>query len=382
MFKQSQSSGDQRKPASPSGQRVQQPAAPLRAVRRIRGREAKIALFTRQMATLLHAGLPIMRALETLRRQEKDPPFQRVLDGLTETIRGGGNFSDGLRQYPALFNGLYLSMVRAGEAGGLLTTVLERLAGFMEKSRRTRQKVKAALVYPVIVLIVAVVIVALLMVFVVPKFKGIFNDMLKGAPLPGLTQLVIGLSDFMREHFALFLGGLVVVWAGWSMLRRTTAGGRALDWLALKLPKFGELTIKVAVARFARTLGSLLSSGVPILESLRITREVVGNAHISSALTLVHDRVRDGESLATPLAQASLFPDMVCSMVEVGEETGALDTMLQRVADTYDEEVDNAVAGLTAMIEPLMIAFLAVVVGTIVIALFLPIIGIIENLSG
>jgi type IV pilus assembly protein PilC len=352
-----------------------------KAVKRIPKRDETITLFTRQMATLLSAGLPILKALETLRRQEKQPAFQSVLDGLAENIRSGGTFSDGLRQYPGIFDHLYLSMVRAGEAGGLLTTVLERLSGFMEKSRRTRQKVKAALMYPIIVLIVAAVIVGLLMVFVVPKFKGIFNEMLKGAPLPGLTQFVIGVSDFMQNHFILFISGVVVVFFGVKFARRTPAGAHLFDWLALKLPKFGDLTTKVAVSRFARTLGSLLSSGVPILEALRITRDVVGNSIISKALGQVHDRVRDGETIATPLAQANVFPDMLCSMVEVGEETAALDAMLNRIADTYDEDVDNAVAGLTSMIEPLMISFLAVVVGTIVIALFLPIIGIIENLS-
>jgi type IV pilus assembly protein PilC len=273
-------------------------------------------------------------------------------------------------------------MARAGEAGGVLDVVLDRLATFQEKAMKTTNKVKSAMVYPVVILSVAVAIVVILMIFVVPQFQKIFQDMLNGAPMPALTQMIIDISDFMKVNYIATLGIVAGAILVIRLFFKTKVGMRVWDIAALKLPKFGDLVMKSTVARFTRTFGTLLASGVPILEALTITKGTIKNNLIVDALTRVHDRVRDGEPLATPLDQQKIFPTMVTSMVEVGEETGQLSEMLNRIADNYDEEVDNAVGGITSVIEPIMIVFLAVVVGTIVIALFLPIIQIIQKLTG
>lgn len=297
-------------------------------------------------------------------------------------MRTGNKFSDGLQQHPKVFDKLYVNMARAGEAGGVLDVVLDRLATFQEKAMKTTNKVKSAMVYPIVILTVAVAIVVILMIFVVPQFQKIFSDMLNGAPMPALTQGIINISDFMKENYIATLGIVVAVIAAFKIFFKTKVGQRLWDIAGLKLPKFGDLVMKSTVARFTRTFGTLLASGVPILEALNITRGTIKNSVISDALVRVHDRVRDGEPLAAPLDQQKIFPTMVTSMVEVGEETGQLSEMLNRIADNYDEEVDNAVGGITSVIEPIMIVFLAVVVGTIVIALFLPIIQIIQKLTG
>ena len=274
-------------------------------------------------------------------------------------------------------------MAKAGEAGGVLDVVLDRLSTFQEKALKTTNKVKSAMVYPIVIMGVAVAIVAILMIFVVPQFQKIFTDMLKGnARMPALTQMIIDISDFMKENY--ILTGLIIVGVILfvKIFFKTKIGIRVWDTAALKLPKIGDLVMKSTVARFTRTFGTLLASGVPILEALTITRGTIKNSLISDALSRVHDRVRDGENLSTPLDQQNIFPTMVTSMVEVGEETGQLPEMLNRIADNYDDEVDNSVGAITSVIEPIMIVFLAVVVGTIVIALFLPIIQIIQNLTG
>lgn len=340
-----------------------------------------LTLFTRQLATLVKAGMPLLRCLEVLARQEKNIAFREVLESLAETIRSGGNFSDGLQQHPKIFDRLYVNMVKAGEAGGVLDTVLERLARFMEKAERIKAKVKSAMTYPVIVIALAVIIVAALMVFVVPKFEQIFSGLLKGQPLPVLTQAVMGVSYFVQRHIIVSAAVVAAVYVAFQLFRKTRVGERALDWLAIKAPVLGDLFLKAAIARFTRTFGTLLSSGVPILQALIITRDTSGNVHVAAAIDTVHDRVKEGDNVARPLEATAIFPGMVTSMIEVGEETGALPDMLTRIADTYDEEVDNAVAALTSIIEPFMIVFLAVLVGTIVIALFLPIVSIIQHLQ-
>ena len=341
-----------------------------------------ITIFSRQLATLLKAGLPLLRSLEVIGRQEKNPYFKDIVDNLADAVRTGNKFSDGLQQHPKIFDKLYVNMARAGEAGGVLDVVLDRLATFQEKAMKTTNKVKSAMVYPIVILTVAVAIVVILMIFVVPQFQKIFSDMLNGAPMPALTQGIINISDFMKENYIATLGIVVAVIAAFKIFFKTKVGQRLWDIAGLKLPKFGDLVMKSTVARFTRTFGTLLASGVPILEALNITRGTIKNSVISDALVRVHDRVRDGEPLAAPLDQQKIFPTMVTSMVEVGEETGQLSEMLNRIADNYDEEVDNAVGGITSVIEPIMIVFLAVVVGTIVIALFLPIIQIIQKLTG
>ena len=340
-----------------------------------------LTIFTRQLATLVKAGMPILRSIEVLARQEKRAGFKIVLEEIADTIRSGGNFSEGLAAHPKLFDRLYVNMVRAGEAGGVLSTVLERLSVFNEKSERIKGKVKAAMIYPAIISSVAIAIVSILMVVVVPQFQGIFSGMLKGQPLPALTQLLLTVSFFMRDNFLLTAGVVVAAYFGFGIFKKTKPGARLIDWLLIHLPVLGDLMLKATIARFTRTFGTLLSSGVPILQALMITRDTSGNVHVANALNVVHDRVKEGDNVAKPLEATAIFPGMVTSMIEVGEETGSLPDMLTRIADSYDEEVDNAVAGLTSVIEPIMIVFMAVVDGTIVIALFLPLVSIIESLK-
>ena len=342
----------------------------------------ELTIFTRQLATLLQAGLPLLRALEVMIRQERNPRFKACLEQVAEQVQSGNSFSDGLLLYPKIFDRLYVNMIRAGEAGGVLDVVLSRLAGFMEKAQKTKKKVKSAMVYPIVVVGVAVAIVVLLMVVVVPKFQDIFNDMLDGAALPAPTQLVIGISNFLKENILISIGLLLACFFGLKFLLRTEIGAKGFNWFAIHAPKVGDLVRKVNIARITRTFGTLLSSGVPILQAITITKDITGNAFYSTALNRVHDCVRDGESLSAPMAREKVFPDMVTSMIDVGEETGELSEMLNRIADNYDEDVDNAVAGITSIIEPIMIVFLAVVVGFIVIALFLPIVEIIKQLTG
>jgi type IV pilus assembly protein PilC len=340
-----------------------------------------LTIFTRQLATLVKAGMPILRSIEVLARQEKRAGFKIVLEEIADTIRSGGNFSEGLAAHPKLFDRLYVNMVRAGEAGGVLSTVLERLSVFNEKSERIKGKVKSAMIYPAIISSVAVAIVSVLMVVVVPQFQAIFTGMLKGQPLPALTQLLLSVSFFMRDNFLLTVAAAAGVYFGFGLFKKTKPGARVIDWLLIHAPVIGDLMLKATVARFTRTFGTLLASGVPILQALIITRDTSGNVHVANALNLVHDRVKEGDNVAKPLEATAIFPGMVTSMIEVGEETGSMPDMLTRIADSYDEEVDNAVAGLTSVIEPIMIVFMAVVVGTIVIALFLPLVSIIESLQ-
>jgi type IV pilus assembly protein PilC len=341
----------------------------------------ELALFTRQLSTLLRAGMPLLRGLEVMARQERNLSFRRVIERLTEAIKSGGALSEAMAQHPRVFDRLYLNMIRAGEAGGVLDVVLDRLARFQEKSLQLKGKIKSAMVYPVIVLAVALAILVGLLLFVVPKFKQIFADLLKGAPLPPLTQLVLTLSDAVKHHYLVVLVLGIGLWSGLRMYGRTGGGARLRDTLVVKLPLFGELILKGIVARFGRTLGTLLASGVPMLPALLITRDTCGNARVAAAIAEVHDRVKEGASVAKPLETTQIFPPMVTSMVDVGEHTGQLPEMLGKVADIYEEEVDNAVAGLSSLIEPVLILFLALVVGTIVIALFLPIVRIVQLLT-
>ena len=338
--------------------------------------------FTRQLATLVNAGLPLMRGIEVLKRQMKDPQMLEALNGIGENIAAGGTFSESLTQYPKIFDHLYVNMVKAGEAGGVLEVVLGRLAEFAEKSEKIKNKVKGAMIYPIVVLVAAIGITAFLLVAVIPKFQQVFQDMLGGAALPPITQFVIDASGFVQHNglqiFLAVVAFVVIV----KVIGKTEKGAYFFDALKLKMPVTGTLTQRSAVSKFTRTLGTLLSSGVPILQSLTITRDTTGNRVLTGAIQNVHDSVKEGESMTQPLSQCKVFPPMVVSMVEVGEETGALADMLTRIANTYDDEVDNAVAGMTAAIEPALIIVLAVVVGTIVIAMFLPMVKIIGSVSG
>jgi type IV pilus assembly protein PilC len=340
---------------------------------------AGLTIFTRQLAILVNAGMPIMRGLETLARQEKNLRFKAVVESLAESIKGGGNFSDGLMQHPKLFDRLYVNMVKAGEAGGVLGTVLDRLAKFMEKTEKIKGKVKSAMTYPAIIAFVAVVIVIVLMIVVIPQFVGIFKSMLGNKPMPWLTQMVINISNFIKSQWLASILIIVGVVVGFRLFKATKFGTKVYDWFLIKAPGIGPLMLRASVGRFTRTFGTLLASGVPILQAINITRDTSGNVHVAAALDMVHDRVKEGDNVAKPLDAAKIFPSMVTSMIEVGEETGAMPDMLNRIADIYDDEVDNAVGGLTSIIEPVMIAGMAGVVGTIVIALFLPIITIIQQ---
>ena len=338
--------------------------------------------FTRQLATLVNAGLPLMRGIEVLKRQMKDAQMLEALNGISDNIAAGGTFSEALTAYPKIFDNLYINMVKAGEAGGVLEVVLGRLAEFAEKSEKIKNKVKGAMIYPIVVLVAAIGITAFLLVAVIPKFQQVFADMLGGAALPAITQYVIDASEFVQNNglqIAIILAALVVIY---KVIGKTEKGAYFYDVLSLKMPVIGTLAQRSAVSKFTRTLGTLLSSGVPILQSLTIVRDTTGNRVLTKAIQNVHDAVKEGESMTQPLSQCSVFPPMVTSMVEVGEETGALADMLTRIANTYDDEVDNAVAGMTAAIEPALIIVLAVVVGTIVIAMFLPMVKIIGSVSG
>jgi type IV pilus assembly protein PilC len=344
--------------------------------------KAKILMiFTRQLATLIDAGLPLLRGLMVLEKQERDPVLKATIAKLGDSVQGGSTFSEGLTQHPKIFNKLYVNMVKAGEAGGVLELVLIRLAEFQEKAQRVKNKVVSAMMYPMIVLVIALGIMVFLLVFIVPKFQGIFKDMLNGKPLPALTQFVINLSNMVKDNFILiFLGVGAIVLAYW-LFSNSEKGKITLDRIKLRMPLFGDLTRKSSISRFTRTLGTLVTSGVPILQALNITRETAGNHVVGEAIGKVHDSVKEGESIVQPLEASGIFPPMVISMIDVGEETGQLPEMLLKVAEVYDDEVDNAVAGLTSLLEPIMIVFLALVVGTIVIALFLPLITIIQDMN-
>lgn len=341
-----------------------------------------LMIFTRQLATLIDSGLPLLRGLTVLAKQEPDPVLRKTLGKLSDTVQGGSTFSDALAQHPRIYNKLYVQMVKAGETGGMMELALVRLADFQEKAQKLKNKVVSAMFYPVIVLIIAVLILAFLMVYIVPKFEQIFADMLGGKALPALTQFVIDTSKFVQNQWFVIVGGFIAFVVFYNILAKTTKGRALLDKAKLKLPLFGDLTKKSSISRFSRTLGTLVDNGVSILQALNITRDTAGNSVVSDAIQDVHDSVKEGESIVTPLEKSGIFPPMVISMIDVGEETGQLPKMLLKIADVYDDEVDNTVAGLTSLLEPVMIVFLAVVVGTIVIALFMPLVSIIQGLQG
>jgi len=339
-----------------------------------------LTTFTRQLATLVDAGLPLLRGLRVLEKQERNGTLKTVVGDLSIAIEGGSTFSEALAQHPKVFNRLFINMVKAGELGGVLEVVLKRLSEFSEKAQKIKGKVKAAMFYPVAVLFVAISILALLMLFVIPRFKDVFSGM--GVKMPEFTLLVLAISDTIRLHALSTLGCIVVVVVLFMLFIKTKFGRLLWDKTKLKMPAVGPVISKVAISRFCRTLGTLVSSGVPILQALTIVKETAGNVVIANAVVKIHESVKEGETITAPLESSNVFPPMVVSMVDVGEQTGALPEMLLRIADNYDEEVDNAVAAMTSLLEPIMIIFLAVIVGSIVIAMFLPLIAMIQNLSG
>src|SRR3984957_15785816 len=340
-----------------------------------------LTTFTRQLATLVDAGLPLLRGLRVLEKQEKNVTLKNIIGELAISIEGGSTFSEGLAQHPKVFNRLYVNMVKAGELGGVLEVVLNRLSEFMEKAQKIKGKVVAAMFYPCAVLVVAVVIMAVLMVYVIPQFETVFQGMMDGASLPAFTRLVLGISRTIKDHFFYTLAGFAVLVGIFLWFIRTKAGRRIWDKFKLKVPVFGPVVSKVAISRFTRTLGTLVSSGVPILQALTIVKETSGNVIVGNAVGAVHESVKEGETITAPLEASNVSPPMVISMVDVGEQTGAVPEMLLKISDHYDEEVDNAVAAMTSLLEPIMIVFLAVIVGSIVIAMFLPLIALMNGID-
>jgi type IV pilus assembly protein PilC len=340
-----------------------------------------LTTFTRQLATLVDAGLPLLRGLRVLEKQERNATLKNILGELALAIEGGSTFSEGLAQHPKVFNRLFVNMVKAGELGGVLEVVLNRLSEFMEKAQKIKGKVIAAMFYPVAVLVVATGILMILMTMVIPKFKEVFQGMLEGSQLPAFTRLVLGISDMVKDHILVTLGIVAIFVVIFNLIIRTKFGRLAWDKFKLKVPAVGPVINKVSIARFTRTLGTLVSSGVPILQALTIVKETTGNVIISNAVGAVHESVKEGETITAPLEASGVFPPMVISMVDVGEQTGALPEMLLKIADNYDDEVDNAVAAMTSLLEPIMIVFLAVIVGSIVIAMFLPLIELMNRVG-
>jgi type IV pilus assembly protein PilC len=339
-----------------------------------------LTTFTRQLATLIDAGLPLLRGLRVLEKQERNPNLKRIIDELALSIEGGSTFSEGLAQHPKVFNRLYVNMVKAGELGGVLEVVLTRLAEFMEKAQKIKGKVVAAMFYPVAVLIVAVGILIVLMVFVIPKFREVFEGLGEGRPLPGFTVFVLTISETVKNNIIMTALSVVGVFILFRLALKTKACRKIWDKFKLKVPAMGPVISKVAIARFTRTLGTLVSSGVPILQALTIVKETSGNVIVANAIGAIHESVKEGETITAPLEASGVFPPMVISMVDVGEQTGALPEMLLKIADNYDDEVDNAVSAMTSLLEPIMIVALAVIVGSIVIAMFLPLIDLMNNL--
>lgn len=344
-----------------------------------RVKPAALTVLTRQIATLVDAGLPLLRGLRILEQQETNRTLKRILREVGEGIEGGSQFSEAVAAHPKVFNQLYVNMVRAGELGGALEVTLRRLAEFMEKAQKIKGKVKAAMFYPAAVMSVATAIMGLMLVFVIPRFKEVFSGLTGGAPLPAFTTLVLNISDFTRHHFVLALLTMAAGGIALALGVRTKVGRLAFDQFKLKMPVFGPVFRKSAISRFARTLGTLLNSGVPVLQALTIVRETAGNFVVGNLISRVHDGVKEGETITAPLRTSHVFPPMIVGMVDIGEQTGALPDMLMKIADGCDEEVDNAVSAMMSLLEPILIVFLAVVVGSIVIAMFLPIIGIITG---
>ncbi len=341
--------------------------------------QKQITIFTRQLATLIGAGLPLVRSLNILRDQMKGGTFRNIVSSVATQVETGSTFSDALLKYPKAFSKLFVNTVKAGETGGVLEVVLTRLADFSEKSERLRNRIRSALAYPILVIMIALGVLSFLIIFVIPKFMELFKEIGTELPLP--TLILLQISDFMQHKWIL---GVIVIAAFiilYNFALRLEPFRFFVDKIKLNLPVFGILAQKVAIARFSRTLGTLISSGVPILQALLITKDTAGNEVIAHSLARVHDSIREGESIAAPLAKTKIFPLMVVNMISVGEETGSLDQMLNKVADTYDDEVDATVTALTSLLEPLLIIGMGLIVGAIVISMFLPLVKLLTTLS-
>ena len=339
-----------------------------------------VVIFARQFATMIDAGLPLVQALDILAKQTENKRFAKILEDVKERVEGGASFSDGLRGHPKVFDDLFVNMIQAGEVGGILDTILNRLATYMEGSMKLRRKVKGAMVYPIAIAFVAIIVIVVLLWKVIPVFEKMFVDMGAGS-LPGITQLIMDMSRwFGRNAHWVFLSGIGFI-VLWRMLMRTRKGRHMLHRILLRLPLIGSTLLKAVVARFTRTFGTLLSSGVPILDAMEICARTSGNYVVEEAIMHVRDRVSEGKDVAGPLMKTRVFPPMVVQMIAVGEQTGQMDQMLQKVADFYEEEVDVAVDSLTSLMEPAMMVILGGLVGTILIAMYLPIFAIAGNIK-
>ena len=341
----------------------------------------QLVSFTRQLSTLQDAGLPILRSLQILEQQQRPGLLKAIIGGVADEVEGGGTLSDAMSKFPKAFDKLYVNMINAGEAGGVLDLILSRLADFMEKAAKLKKKVIGAMIYPCVVISIAVGIVSMIMIFVIPKFRDIFRDF--GTKLPAITEALMAVSDwFAKQYGWAYVICFPVVWFLMIKLIKLSEGGKyGVDKAKLYIPILGGILSKTAIARFTRTLGTLISAGVPILDAINITKETCGNEVYSRALVKVHDAIREGESMADPLRATKICDAIVVNMIDVGEETGDLDKMLLKIADNYDDQVDVLVASLVSMLEPIMVILLGGIVGTIVVALFLPIIKILESFT-
>ncbi|MBN2061847.1 MAG: type II secretion system F family protein [Deltaproteobacteria bacterium] len=330
-----------------------------------------IVIFTRQFSTMIDAGLPLVQGLNILADQAENPTFRRILKQLTKDVEGGSTLAEAMKKHPKVFNDLFVNLIAAGEVGGILDTILQRLATFIEKAEELKSKIKGALTYPIVVLAIAFIVIAVILIFVIPVFQDMFASF--GSALPAPTQLVVNMSDFMKGNIHYVIGAFVVLVFLFKQYRNSKGGRKTTDEIALKLPIFGDLLKKTAVARFTRTLGTMLQSGVPILDSLEIVAKTAGNVIIEEIIYEVRSSIAEGQTIAEPLSENDVFPGMVIQMIAVGEATGALDVMLEKIADFYDKEVDTAVDALTSMLEPLLMLFLGGAIGGLVVAMYLPI---------
>jgi type IV pilus assembly protein PilC len=339
-----------------------------------------ILIFTRQLATMIDAGLPLVQCLDILATQTENKHFAKVLMQVKNSVESGSTFSDALRRHPKVFDELFVNLIAAGEVGGILDTILNRLSSYIEKSVKLKRQLKSAMVYPIAILGVAIIVIVVMLTKVIPVFEKMYKEF-KGAKLPAPTKVVIDISNGFQEHWYWFAGGLALLVAAFVMTARSDKGRDFLDAAALRIPVIGNVLRKVIVARFTRTLGTLLSSGVPILDSLEICAKTAGNRIVKRGIMYAREKISEGQDLAGPLAETKVFPPMVVQMIGVGEQTGAMDQMLQKIADFYDDEVDVAVAALTSLIEPIMMVFLGGVIGGIIIAMYLPVFELAGNIN-
>ena len=357
---------------------IKEAAAKQKTFRSKKVKPDEIVIFSRQLATMVDAGIPIMQGIDALQEQVTHPTFKRVLVTIRDDIQHGNSLSAAFAKHPAVFDSLYVNMIKVGETGGVLSKILDRISSYLEKTLRLKRKVQSALIYPIVVVSMAIIITVILLVKVVPTFAGIYASF--NRELPAMTQLLIAISNLLRHYLLFLVIGVIVIAVGLKQWHKTPQGALIIDRAVLKLPIFGDLLRKVAISRFSRTLATLIQSGVPILESLEIVGKTIGNRLLELVVEDVKTSVREGESLAAPLSKSGVFPAMVTRMIGIGEKSGQMEKMLLKIAEFYDDQVDAAVDGLTSIIEPLIIGFLGIVIGFIVIALFLPIITITQIL--